>query len=189
MSSQLYLPSSPNKTLVVFVGGALDQRYKPMFAGVYLPYKTRHGSQQDICYIGHHGRDAIDRWVRHWQAHQQSICLIGHSWGAQSVLDVAHKLNEHQCIAYLVTLDPVSRRFINQRRNKPLSVTQWVNVYIDAKRSPFERSNLIARLGGRWNHRDAADTNICLDQHLGEEVTHAKARLMFDYIYPQIAAC
>ena len=181
--------ANPDKTLVIFVGGALDHRYKPMLDGVYTPYKALHAHQQDIYYALHHERQQILQWVRHWQAHQHTVCLIGHSWGCQSVMDTAHDIDAKNSIEYLITLDPVSRRYINQRRKKPASVKRWVNIYIDAKRSPLERSNLIARLGGRWDYRPFADENICLQRQFDEEVTHGKAGLMFSAVYWRVLAC
>ena len=186
--SKLYLPQKPNKSLIIFVGGALDHHYKPLFEGVYLPYHLRYSHRQNTVYALHSERKRILKTVKHWQDHGQSVCLVGHSWGCQTILDVAHKIEDVHSIALLVTLDPVSRKFINQRRKKPSSVKQWINVYIDAKQSPFERSNLIALLGGRWNYRHNADKNIHLQQLQGEEVTHAKARLMFATVKGDVIA-
>ncbi len=189
MLNKVTLLPNPHKTLIIFVGGALDHRYRPMFEGVYIPYRDLHAHQQDIYYALHHERKQIHQWIRHWQNHQQTICLIGHSWGCQSIMDIAHKIKMANSIEYLITLDPVSRSIINQRCKKPASVKRWVNIYIDAKRSPLERSNLIAILGGRWDYRQFADDNICLQNQHNEEVTHAKARLMFAPVYQQIAFC
>ena len=186
--SKRLLPKNPNKTLIIFVGGALDHHYKPLFAGVYLPYHLRHSHRQSIVYAGHRECKVILKQVTHWQDHGQSICLVGHSWGCQTILDVAHKIADRNSIEVLVTLDPVSRRFINQRSKKPSSVKQWFNVYIDVKQSPFESSNRIALLGGRWNYRKNADKNIQLQRLFGEEVTHAKARLMFATVEDELIA-
>jgi pimeloyl-ACP methyl ester carboxylesterase len=189
MLKEIELPAKPNKTLVIFVGGALDHYYQMMLAGVYTPYRHLNADQQNIYYALHHERKQISKWVKHWQAHEQTVCLIGHSWGCQSVMDAAHKIKTKNSIEYLITLDPVSRGVINQHRKKPASVKRWVNIYIDVKRSPLERSNLIAILGGRWSYRQFADKNICLREQFNEEVTHAKARLMFMTMYKKIAAC
>lgn len=159
-----------------------------MLKGVYAPYHLRHSHHQHTVYARHHDRKAILKWVRHWQNCGESICLVGHSWGCQTILDAAHKINDQRRIEVLITLDPVSRKFINQRHKKPNSVKQWLNVYIDVKQSPLERSNQIARLGGRWDYRDNADKNIRLQQQFGEEVTHAKAHLMFSTVEDEVIA-
>ncbi len=187
MITKLHLPSKPNKTLVLFVGGALDHHYKPLFDGVYNPYKVRHSHHQSIRYALHSERQSILKLIQHWRANGQSVALVGHSWGCQSILDVAHKIKDKNSIKLFVTLDPVSRKFINQRHKKPLSVERWVNIYIDAKQSRWERSNLIAILGGRWDYRENADKNIFLRYQQGEEVTHAKASLMFLPIYKELS--
>lgn len=183
------MPPNPNKALIIFVGGALDQHYRSMLDGVYTPYRDLHKHQQDIYYALHHERQQIYGWIKHWQVHQQTICLVGHSWGCQSIMDSAHKIKAIDSIDYLITLDPVSRSLINQRCKKPASVKHWLNIYIDAKYSPLERSNLIAILGGRWDYRQFADENICLRNQFSEEITHAKAGLMFASVYQQISAC
>jgi len=184
--TNLSLPNNPTKPLLIFVGGALDHRYKPLLEGVYQPYHFYHSHHQDIHYALHSERKSILKWVKHWHDHAQSVCLIGHSWGCQSILDTAHKIELKNSIDLLITLDPVSRKFINQRAKKPHSVKRWLNVYIDGKQSRLERSNLIAILGGRWDYRENADENICLQQQLGEEVTHAKARLMFAVVEEEL---
>ena len=186
MITKLYLPTTPNKALILFVGGALDHRYKPLFGGVFQPYQLRHSHRQDVHYALHSERKSMLKMIRHWQDYGQSVCLVGHSWGCQSILDVAHHVAQKKSIELLVTLDPVSRKFINQRGKKPVSVRRWLNVYIDAKQSRLERSNIIAMLGGRWDYRENADKNICLEHQYGEEVTHAKARLLFAAIESEI---
>ena len=159
----------------------MDEYYKPLLTGVYLPYSLKNAHRQDSIYAPHHARNNILKWIRHWQAHNQIICLVGHSWGCQTMMDVAHKISVDSTkkIHRFITLDPVSRRYINQRHQKPSSVDRWINIYLHRQHPKLERSNLIAYLGGRWDHRDNADENICLKEQFGEEVTHAKARLMF----------
>ena len=180
----------PQKPLILFVGGAMDRYYKPLLEGVYLPYFHQYSHRQDVVYAPHHSRKNLLKWMQHWQDHNQVVCLIGHSWGCQSIMDVAYKasLNSQHKIHYLVTLDPVSRKYINRRKLKPNTVDTWINIYIDSQQSRLERSNLIAYFGGRWDHRDNADENIFLQEQFGEEVTHAKARLMFACIKELVAA-
>jgi hypothetical protein len=172
--------------LIIFVGGAFDFHYKAMLNGVFYPYLLRNKHYQTILYAPHSARNIISTWVNHWQSTHYSIALIAHSWGCQTIMDVAHNTQQTQSIDYLITLDPVSRRFINQRRFKPDSIKQWINVFIDHQQAYFERSNLIAQLGGSWKHRRFADKNIFLSKVLTEEVTHAKAHLMFSVIEDMI---
>lgn len=89
-----YLPEASDKSLIIFVGGAMDQHYKPLFRGIYQPYLAEHSDRQHIIYAPHYARKLIRKWVNNWQQQQQPIALIGHSWGCQTIMDVANKLKE-----------------------------------------------------------------------------------------------
>ena len=158
-----------------------------MLKGVFYPYFLQNRHYQTILYAPHSARKLIAKWVNYWQKTIHSIVLVAHSWGCQTIMDVAHNTEQQQSIDYFITLDPVSRRFINQRRLKPNSVKQWVNIFIDHKQSYFEQSNLIAQLGNPWKYRYFADENIFLSEVLTEKVTHAKAYLMFTVVENMIS--
>ena len=171
------------KPLLIFVGGAMDDIYRPLLHGVFVPYRLQNSEQQDIIYATHGAHAGLIEIIHKWHDEGQKVALIGHSWGGQTVLDIARKLQQihgsERKIDLLVTLDPVSRRFLAKRQEKPANVSRWINIYVDYNRASLERSNLIARIGGYWGHCNHADRNIKMHRKQGQEVTHAKVNLMF----------
>lgn len=89
---------------------------------------------------------------------QADVVLIGHSMGAAAALKVAHLLAmpaESQGRVLLITLDPSDR---SVKPNRPASLHWWGNCYVVQSQSDHD---FIAVWGGRWNHCEAADVNIC----------------------------
>lgn len=175
-----------DKPLVIFVGGAMDDLYKPLLNGVFIPYRIANHGQQDIVYTTHNSIKAITHLIKKWSTCDRDICLIGHSWGGQTVINSAKQLSVDTNIKLLITLDPVSMRFNNHRQQKPENVSQWVNVFVDYTKARNERSNIIARIGGYWGCCQYADRNVKLSKKKGLEVTHARADLMFDEVKAEV---
>ncbi len=169
----------PRHTLVVFIGGAMDDVYGPVLQGVFIPYRLRNAQQQDIAYATHGSVRAIVELVGRWHKAGKKIVLVGHSWGANSAMRVARNLETTCQIELLVTLDAVSRRLPGKQIHKPGTVKQWLNIYIDYRKASMEYSNTVARLGGYWGYCRHADENIRLSRDGAEEVTHAQAARMF----------
>ncbi len=168
------------KTLLVFLGGAMDDVYRPMLQGVFIPYRLKHVDHQDSCYATHAAIEETIQLIRYWHSAGQKIALIGHSWGGKSVFLIANKLTMEKIpIELLVTLDPVSRRYFRRQFKKPYHVKRWINVHVDYGKASMEYSNVIARLGGYWSHCQYADKNIKLSHDQEGEITHAMAGRMF----------
>ena len=175
----------PENTLVVFVGGAMDEVYRPLLNGAFIPYRLEHGNDQDTCYATHASTKQVTALVIRWHQAGQKICLVGHSWGAKTIFHVARQLAPEVSIDLLITLDPVSRRFSRHQIKKPENVLRWLNVHVDYSQASMEYSNVIARLGGYWGHCANADTNSKLYREQGkngEEITHAHAGRMFEEV-------
>ena len=176
----------PKNTLVVFIGGAMDEVYRPLLNGVFIPYRLDKNIHQDTCYATHASAKQVTNLVKRWHQAGQKICLVGHSWGAKTIFEVAKQVAPKIRIKLLVTLDPVSRRLFRRQLKRPDNVHYWFNVHVDYKQASMEYSNVIARLGGYWGHCDHADNNIKLSRDKkeacaenGGEITHANAERMF----------
>jgi pimeloyl-ACP methyl ester carboxylesterase len=182
------------KTLVVFVGGALDASFQPLLKFVFAPYEKKNGRdtkdntrKQDVAY-SEHGGGKVAPLMKEWHAAGQKIVLVGHSWGGDRVILLAQE-NPDIPIELLVTLDPVSRK---GKSPKPTNVKCWDNIYIDYSIADGSSANLIARTGGPWGSCPGADYNLALNANIidvdkdGNEVKslannygHADALQMF----------
>ncbi len=179
MESRHYVP---RYTLVVFVGGAMDEVYRPLLKGVFIPYRLDRSIHQDTCYATHASAKQVANLVKRWHRAGHKVCLVGHSWGAKTLFDVSKQVSPEIVISLLITLDPVSRRLFRRQLRRPDNVHQWINVHVDYKQASMEYSNVVARLGGYWGHCANADSNIKLsrdDNEGGREITHANAERMF----------
>ncbi|MGQ6546254.1 hypothetical protein ACUNEV_01785 [Serratia sp. IR-2025] len=176
------------KTLVVFVGGAMDASYQPLLRGVFVPYEEKNGRdtkdntnkvitqrKQDVAY-SEHGGGKVPPLMKEWHAAGQKIVLVGHSWGGDRVILLA-KENPDIPIELLVTLDPVSRK---GKSPKPTNVKHWDNIYIDYSIADRSSANMIARTGGPWENCPGADENKALNTLASmANRGHADADLMF----------
>ncbi|WP_260514557.1 hypothetical protein [Serratia fonticola] len=187
------------KTLVVFVGGAMDSTFQPLLRPVFAPYEKENGRdakdnfdnvttqrKQDVAY-SEHGGGNVPPLMKEWHTAGQKIVLIGHSWGGDRVILLAQE-NPDIPIELLVTLDPVSKK---GKSPKPKNVKQWDNVYIDYSLADGSSANKIARMGGPWEHCPGADNNLALNvklskdkdgndiKSLANEYGHAHAARMF----------
>ena len=181
-----------NKSLVIFIGGAMDDIYRPLYNGVFVPYRLRYVNYQDIAYATHASVDLAIAAIKYWHGAGQKIALVGHSWGGKSALKIARRLEQKTPIKIdlLITLDPVSRRILgSSEQTKPTIVNEWVNVFIDYKKASMEYSNVVARLGGPWGNCTHADRNIMISYDgRGIEVTHAMAARMFEEVEQRVSA-
>jgi hypothetical protein len=134
------------------------------------------------------------------------LCLLGHSFGGDTVANVADELARrapHLAIDLLITLDAVGARGPNLRtvmrgrqRARPATVKKWINVWAQweplnlrmaANPRNFMRTvwtNLVARAGGHWGMQDAADTNV----PMGHGVYHNEALTMLLRVQDDIHA-
>jgi len=108
------------------------------------------------------------------------ITIIGHSWGADTALDVVRNTDAgfHQ----LITVDAVSRGK-NKDREKPENVGIWSNVYQPNEVGPLLSDNGVARVGGHWGEIPGADENV----KAPDDITHGMAGGMFNLIDASIS--
>ncbi|MEM8813125.1 MAG: hypothetical protein AAGF59_10945 [Pseudomonadota bacterium] len=117
----------------------------------------------------------------------EHVVVVGWSNGGDTAYKIAEGLGANQKIDILMTLDPVSRvtsyhwvPFI-ARQSKPDGVGLWLHAYTtswgrsrsDAEEPdqeqaqntgarPWHPSNIIAAVGGAWDSRPSADSNIAV---------------------------
>ncbi|AUO54561.1 alpha/beta hydrolase [Ehrlichia canis] len=168
------------KPLVVFIGGALDDKTR-LVLRLYARYYTQNHDHQDIAYATW-GSSATIPIIKAWYEAEQKICLVGHSWGGDSEYKIVKKL-EMNTIDLMCTIDPVSRAGVGGKLPKPKNLKKWYNVAIDYKKVKFSINNLIAQTGGPWFYCMYADKNFIVDtveinKHL-VSADHAMAEALF----------
>ena len=160
------------RDLLVVVGGFMDGLLGHAYTiCLELPEDLRAG--HDVYYREHYeGRD-VRELVELYRHRGKSVAVVGHSWGGHAAVhNVARKTGA--AIHLLVTLDPVSRRGTPEKR--PINVRRWLNVYVDySKARRLQRSNIIARIGGPWQHVSTAHVNRACDP----AIDHHRAGTMF----------
>lgn len=159
--SRWHIPkiSTIDKTLVLFVGGFFDSVSQVMF-GCAQNYAAQQGraAMQDVYYRGYGVPGYMGKLAVSYQKAGQRVILVGHSWGADAAIHgiVPQLIRPADFVA---TLDPVGR-FPGKPRQKPANIESWVNVYVDYTKAVWlNRPNIIARIGGPWQHVDCADEN------------------------------
>lgn len=170
--------------LVMFVGGAMDMEYKPMYR-VFEEYDPANEHNQDIGYVTWQRGNQLKVIALHWLMQGQKVVLVGHSFGARTAHKVSKELSDMgEEVELLVTLDPVYKR---GPQPKPDKVKTWLNVYVDydkAEKGSLGSANNIALRGGPWQNCPSADTNEIFS-NLSYEA-HALAKEMFMHFYSQV---
>lgn len=129
------------------------------------------GTGFDIYYREHDETASARRIVRIYGSCLRRIILIGHSWGASSLVRDVIPFCAGVCVNALITLDPVGIRC-----PEPLnSVMHWLNVYIPYDKAAWSRENNIARIGRPWEYVPYAD-----DNKIPSSLRHSDAKGMFE---------
>ncbi|ACX87591.1 conserved hypothetical protein [Pectobacterium parmentieri WPP163] len=174
------------KTLVVFIGGAMDSGFQPLLKYVFSPYEKKNGRdvkdstgkvvkqrKQDVAY-SEHGGGKVPPLLKEWHDAGQKIVLVGHSWGGDRVILLA-KENPDIPIELLVTLDPVSKK---GKSPKPDNVKRWDNIYIDYTVADNSFPNMVARTGGPWESCPGADYNHAINAKPGVDKDGEKVNIL-----------
>ena len=183
-------PEIAKKPLVMFVGGAFDGSYsypsiyKTVSGGLFPKYYSENNEVQDVCYSTWKSSVSLDI-IRAWSEAGQKICLIGHSWGGDTALEIAEKLSEEGVeIDLLCTIDPVSFDVIYGGIQKPTGVKNWINISVDYNHDSLSNfANIPAITGGFWGDHTMADMSFIASSAEidGEHVIfdHSMAEAMF----------
>jgi RHS repeat-associated protein len=148
--------------VTILIGGLADESTK--VARNTIPYDV---------YAPHYDQEKVEQFVN---ALRKCCCgtlitIIGHSWGADTALDVANNVDAG--ISQLVTVDGVSRDG-KKNEEKPENVNIWTNVYQPNDVGTLD--NTVANVGGHWGEAGNADENVAA----GDEMTHGMAGNLFD---------
>ena len=194
--------------LVMFVGGAKDPEYGPVLKNTFPEYNRDNETHQDIGYGAWQTGPSLKALALHWLAKKQKVVFIGHSYGGDTVMDIARELSAlDKELELVVTLDPVSHGGPRQDQLKPIGVKTWLNVYVNYQRykeneelrnkrsnNSLFRPNNIARLGGIWGYCKHATTNYKFpDEYVdwdesGSGSEHAYAEYMFSLVQSHVEA-
>lgn len=146
-ASILALPQ--DKPLVIFVGGFCDSIVKPMlrvYRGYENPYQVK-------VYYGHTMGRIIEEQIVRWREESgRPIVVIGHSYGADTVVRVAERLMKRYpdpSIDLLITVDPVSRQH-GVPKHPITSARRWLNTRVADPHKAPTISNIVALIGGHW---------------------------------------
>ena len=143
-------PSQCKPIVYIFIGGARDSKYGPMYDCMWqsLGYCTgvckTNSTKKCGCQVGpilsdgiavyYHwtSRDAILKDIRGYKrvCPHSRIVLLGHSYGGDTAMDVSERLENITNIT-LVTLDPVSDfDSYNWSNKRPSNIDYWINAYV-----------------------------------------------------------
>ena len=182
------IPSSP---LIIFFGGACDADsllFKLLtfwdkdghnnMKTVYNNYS--HGNHRACFYTWDSGDEAVQRILLEAKTDPEvRVCLVGHSFGGDTAIDVAEEVNEKGDgfeIELVVTLDAVSPgAHFEWQKDKPENVFYWFNVHVQWE---LDWNNIVAQTGGHWGKQENADSNI----QMPKGVFHHQASQMFDTV-------
>ncbi|WP_198148199.1 alpha/beta fold hydrolase, partial [Elstera litoralis] len=105
------------KALVIFVGGALDTKYRPLYREFAVYCREGHPHQAKAYFTHDADREIakyITLWRKRYPGHQ--VGIVGHSWGGYCSYQVAQRLaGDGIPLDLLVTLDPVTKRDFERR--------------------------------------------------------------------------
>jgi len=164
------MPDTKLGDVLVIMGGFMDGFLGRAYClREELPLSMR---DFDVFYREHDEDASVRRIVQRYGKASRRIVLVGHSWGASSL--VRDVLVHPECcdipIEALVTLDPVG---VRGPRFLP-AVKHWLNVYIPYDEAQWSRENNVARIGLPWEHVRQASCN-----YRAAVLRHPDARGMF----------
>jgi len=173
--------------LVMFVGGAWDKKYKPMYK-VFVEYDRANKHSQDIGYVTWDRGKQLKAIALHWLMQGQKVVLVGHSYGGNTAYEVSKELSDMgKEVELLVTLDPVHNRGYRECPQKPDKVKTWLNIHVNydkAEKGGINSPNNIALMGGPWKNCPGADINEIFSDLSSD--AHALAEEMFMYFYSEV---
>lgn len=164
----------PKAHLVIVMGGFMDNSCAYCYSihqALVDFYKNNECHDFHFFYREHNESEDIVKLVKFYGQYNKKIILIGHSWGACSLVKNVAESAKYS-IDLLVTIDPVGAR--KPAKQLPL-VKKWVNIFVDYKKANWNRHNIVARAGHPWHECEGANSNI-----LSETPYHHRALAMFE---------
>lgn len=141
MASAIATPNRPPVEL--YIGGAGDEASRLVLSYAEARRKQVRG-KRDVLYLPHWKITAAQRLAMELAADGRPLALIGHSWGADTVVRAAKALAAQ---AFLIGADPVAKPLtrLTARDDRPASAARVVHV--DAAPSAYDRSDLVKAAG------------------------------------------
>jgi hypothetical protein len=164
--------AQPAPSCTVFVGGAGDKAFthiveRELHDEFARWLKSQSGDHKAL-YFGQGQKKKIKARLRFERSIKKtSLIVVGHSWGADTAVDIARYLDAQEMgwnINLLVTLDPVSRS--GPPKSRP-GVDFWLNVDAKAKKASF--NDRVAKIGGNWGKK----VEGLVDEFYATEFDHA----------------
>lgn len=144
-------------TLVVIMGGFMDRSHGNAYklCDVLRKNITEKNSFH-LFYREHDEGKDVRLLMEYYAKYACNIILIGHSWGASSlIMHVVKKMIVP--IDLLITIDPIG---IFRPKTIFRHVSFWLNVYVDYNKANYARYNNVARIGSPWQNCQMANKNI-----------------------------
>ncbi len=140
-ASAIATPSKPPAEL--YIGGAGDESSRLVLSYAEARRQQVRG-KRDVHYLPHWKITVAQRLAMELAAEGRPLALIGHSWGADTVVRAAKALAAQ---AFLIGADPVAKPLtrLTARDDRPASAVQVVHV--DAVPSAYDRSDLVKAAG------------------------------------------
>ncbi len=140
-ASAIAIPSRPPAEL--YIGGAGDESSRLVLAYAEARRRQVRG-KRDVHYLPHWKITAAQRLAMELAAEDRPLVLIGHSWGADTVVRAASALVAK---AFLIGADPVAKPLtrLTARDDRPASAA--LVVHVDAAPSEYDRSDLVKAAG------------------------------------------
>jgi pimeloyl-ACP methyl ester carboxylesterase len=162
----------PNRTDLhgvaeVYIGGAADSQSRIVVSYVEARQRAIRESaaqgSRTAAWFAHYDLDGVAAHCRAALAHGNEIALIGHSWGSDTALRVAHQLRGP--VALMAGVDPVMRPggLFSRTSDRPDDVR--LVIHVDARPQQFDRSDFVKATGvvlggGLANAYRTADVRI-----------------------------
>lgn len=143
------------KAIVIFIGGFCDT----FMCAVYREFATFQNPYCLKIYMSFKSQKLLCSWLPSLHTYGYPLFIIAHSWGANNLYKALCRV--HTPVHYLLTLDPVGRIPPCMR---PKHIDIWENIYISHKEQYLCRTNILAIVGGAWNHIRWSDSNIVLQK-------------------------
>jgi len=141
MASVIATPSKPPAEL--YFGGAGDENSRLVLSYAESRRQQMRGARE-VHYLPHWKITAAQRLAMELAAEGRPLALIGHSWGADTVLRVAGVLAAQ---AFLIGADPVSKPLtrLTARDDRPASAA--CVLHVDAAPPAYDRSDYVKAAG------------------------------------------
>jgi pimeloyl-ACP methyl ester carboxylesterase len=127
----------------IYIGGAGDESSRLVLSYAELRREKMRG-RRDVHYLPHWKITAAGWLARDLSAHGHPVALIGHSWGADTVLKAARVVD---AALFLIGADPVAKPVsrITARDGRPPSAA--LVLHVDASPASYDRSDLVKAAG------------------------------------------